>query len=129
MNENGPMGKFAFFPALYNRAAAQRKGLAMSRYLTQNLDTITSALGRFARGIVVTGLATHGLRTLQYARTLLARLADEASACLQVVALRPAQPAVAHAAWTVEHAGSRPLRLRASWRLVKPGSGARFVKF
>lgn len=96
----------------------------MSRYLTQILDTIATALGTFARGTVVTGLATRGLRALEYARILLVRLAGEAAACLQVVSLRHMQPAVAQAAPRFEHAGSNPRRRRASWRLVKPWSGA-----
>jgi len=96
----------------------------MSRYLTQILDTITSALGTFARGIVVVGLTTHGLGTLALARTLSVRLAGQASACLQVASLRRVQPAMAHAPRAFEHAGSNPRRLHAAWGLVKPRSGA-----
>lgn len=99
----------------------------MGRYINTISHTISTVFGSDAARRIVTKLATHGLRALSYARTLLVRLSGEASAQLQVVAVRHGQPGVAHAARTLEPTCSGATWQRMPRRLVKPGPGAKSV--
>jgi hypothetical protein len=96
----------------------------MSRYTTMVFDAIATICGTVVRTIVVSHPATHGLRALGFTRSLLVRLADEASARWQVALWRRQPVALAYAARAVNHAGSAARRVHRPWRPVKPRFGA-----
>jgi hypothetical protein len=118
---------FVRLPSL--TALCATKGTAMSRYLPTITDTITATLRTSYGWNLVTDLATHAVRALGIARTLLVRFMGVAPASWQVVAVRRLQPAVDRAARAHRLHCSQAMWQRWSLRPVKPGPGAKSGTF
>ena len=101
----------------------------MRYFIATITKTVTTFVGVRPNGIVVADLVTRGLRAPSIARSLLTRLTGLVPACLPVVEMYHRQPPDAGATGMLRRNCLSKLRLRPSWRRMRPGSGASTREF
>ena len=101
----------------------------MRHLITSITETIKTAVDVRRNGIVVADLVTRVMRAGTVVRSLLLRLTGQMPARMQVVQMGHRLPADVGGPHALRHYCLSTLRLRPSWRGVKPGSGALTRKF